>query len=465
LKKKIRHFHLICLKATSFRSVPFLLNRLHLVSIIPSSIIVVLPCKLFSIKTKTLFINLNNTVMKKIYSDLWLLGIKKTLLLLIVFFGATYVSSGQIYWVSLSGPAEVPANNSPGTGKALVTIDAVANTMRVQATFSGLVAGVTACHIHTPTAVAGSGTAGVATTLPTFTGFPSGVTSGTYDQTFNMLLASSYNPSFVTNNGGTPASAWTALRAGITAGKAYLNIHSTTFPGGEIRGFLNLCPAINVSIPNAFALPSGTLANTVYPAYAPASSLMLQANVSGGTGPYTYSWSNSATTSSITVNPTATTGYSVNVRDANGCPGSATKTVNVVDISGGKNGDKVVVCHRGNTLTIGNSGVADHLGHGDMLATCEAATTRARSADFPETDFAVRVLANPSHNHFDIQLRGKADNIRLTVYDHLGRVVETKASLSSNQTVRLGSFYRSGVYLVEIVQGSQKQTLKLVKAN
>jgi hypothetical protein len=51
------------------------------------------------------------------------------------------------------------------------------------------------------------------------------------------------------------------------------------------------------------------------------------------------------------------------------------------------------------------------------------------------------------------------------VYDNLGRVIEKKSSLPSNQTVRLGSFYHSGIYLVEIVQGTQKQIVKLVKAN
>lgn len=404
--------------------------------------------------------------MKQFYSRLLLLAIRKTLLLLIVFFGACYVSSGQIYWVSLSGPAEVPANNSPGTGKALITIDAVTNTMRVQATFSGLLAGVTASHIHAATAVAGVGTAGVATTLPTFTGFPSGVTAGTYDQTFNMLLSTSYNPAYVTNNGGTTASAFAALRAAISAGKAYLNIHSTMFPGGEIRGFLNLCPGINVSIPDAFALPGGVLPNTVYPAYAPASSLMLQANVSGGTGPYSYNWSNGATSSSVTVSPAATTSYSVSVQDQNGCPGSATKTVNVVNISGGNKGDKIVVCHHGNSLTIAGPAVADHLLHGDMLGSCEPDSRTVRSGDVRETDFAIRVLGNPSPNYFDIQLRGKeGNNIRLTVYDNLGRIIETKSSLLSSQTVRLGSSYHSGIYLVVITQGTQKQILKLVKSN
>ena len=422
-----------------------------------------------SIPQNSFFINLNNTVMKQFYSDRLLLAIKKALLLFIVFFGASYVTSGQIYWVNLSGPNEVPVNNSPGTGKALVTIDVSANTMRVQATFSGLLAGVTASHIHAPTAVAGTGTAGVATTTPTFTGFPSAVTSGTYDRTFDMLLASSYNPSYVTNNGGTPASAWTALRAAISAGKSYLNIHSTQFPAGEIRGFLNACPTINVSIPDAFALGGGVLANTVYPAYAPASSLMLQANVSGGTGPYTYNWSTGATTSSVTVSPTATTTYSLAVKDQNGCPGSATKTVNVLSISGGKSGDKITVCHNGHDITIAVPALVDHLQHGDMLGSCEPNSVTRRSAVIRETDLsdlAIRVLSNPSPNYFENQIRGKADNnIRLTVYDYLGRVIERKSSLSSNQTVRLGNFYHSGIYLVEIVQGTQKQTLKLIKAN
>jgi hypothetical protein len=82
------------------------------------------------------------------------------------------------------------------------------------------------------------------------------------------------------------------------------------------------------------------------------------------------------------------------------------------------------------------------------------------------TGLAIRVLSNPSPNYFDIQIQGNADNnVRLTVYDNLGRVIERKSSLPSNQTVRLGNSYQSGIYLVEIVQGTQRQIVKLVKAN
>jgi hypothetical protein len=430
---------------------------------------------LFNQAQNTFLINLNNTVMKQFYSGFLSWALRKALLLFVVFWGASNVSNGQVYYTTLSGPNEFPTNSSPGTGKAVVTIDG--NLMRVQVTFSGLVpqtstglpSGTTASHIHAPTPVPLSltSTAGVATQTPTFADFPLGVRAGTYDHSFDMTQNSSYNPAYITANGGTAASAFTALKTAIAAGKSYLNIHSNAFGGGEIRGFLLACPTINVSIADASALPSGVVANTVYPAYAPASSLTLQSNVSGGTGPYSYNWSNGAITSSVTVSPTAATTYSVAVKDQNGCPGLATKTVNVMDISGGNKGDKIVVCHNQSAVTIATPAVASHLQHNDMLGSCESSNAvTARSRHLEETDFTVKVLANPSRNFFDIQLRGQAaDKIQMTVYDNQGRVIETKSSVASNQTVRLGSFYNPGVYLVVIVQGTQKQTLRLVKTN
>jgi len=143
---------------------------------------------------------------------------------------------------TLNGPSEAPANASPGTGTATFSYDSIAHTLAIDVTFSGLTGTTTAAHIHAPTAVAGTGTASVATQVPNFTGFPLGVTSGSYSQSFDLTLASSYNSTFVSNNGGTTSSAETALFAAITGGKAYLNIHTSTFGGGEIRGFLTPVP-------------------------------------------------------------------------------------------------------------------------------------------------------------------------------------------------------------------------------
>ena len=114
--------------------------------------------------------------------------------------------------------------------------------MQVQESFSGLMAGNTASHIHCCTTDPGVGNAPVATTVPTFTDFPAGETTGTYDHTFNMLDASSYNPTFITAHGGTANSAFTAFLAGMNAGTTYANIHTSVHPGGEIRGFLPPIP-------------------------------------------------------------------------------------------------------------------------------------------------------------------------------------------------------------------------------
>ena len=142
----------------------------------------------------------------------------------------------------LSGPAESPTNASPGMGLADVFFDDVAQTMEVQVSFWGLQGLTTASHIHAATALPGTGTAGVATETPFFENFPIGVTAGSYDNIFDLTMASSFNSTFVTANGGTLASASWALESSLLAGTAYLNIHTDKFKGGEIRGFLNNVP-------------------------------------------------------------------------------------------------------------------------------------------------------------------------------------------------------------------------------
>lgn len=146
----------------------------------------------------------------------------------------------------LSGPAEAPPNASPGTGRAYVIFDPVAHTMSVSASFSGLIGNTTAAHIHV---IDGPGDAGlgdtvgpVATTTPSFVGFPLGVTAGNFLATYDMMLASSYRAGFITASGGTLAAAEAELFDALEDGRAYFNIHSTQFPGGEIRGFLTQVP-------------------------------------------------------------------------------------------------------------------------------------------------------------------------------------------------------------------------------
>jgi len=100
--------------------------------------------------------------------------------------------------------------------------------------FSGLTTPATAAHIQfAPAGLNGP-------VVVPFTSFPL-TTSGNYSgNTFDLTLDATYTASFLTANGGTAAGAEAALLADMLASQTYINIHDSTFPGGEIRGQLAL---------------------------------------------------------------------------------------------------------------------------------------------------------------------------------------------------------------------------------
>lgn len=122
-------------------------------------------------------------------------------------FAATAAHATIVHMTAnLDGLQESPANASPGTGQATVVVDTDANTLTYTLTFSGLVAAQTAAHIH---GFANPGTnAGVL--------FGIGVGSP-LSNTWNYLEAQ---------------------EADILSGQSYFNVHTTSFPNGEIRGQL-----------------------------------------------------------------------------------------------------------------------------------------------------------------------------------------------------------------------------------
>ncbi|HVG17108.1 MAG TPA: ExeM/NucH family extracellular endonuclease, partial [Chitinophagaceae bacterium] len=219
-----------------------------------------------------------------------------------------------------------------------------------------------------------------------------------------------------------------------------------------------------VNIPDANSLHVGVLPNTVYPGYAPATTLSLNAQVTGGTGSYNYSWSNGSVNPVTAVSPEAPATYTVTVTDMNGCSGSASKLVNVIDVRAGRKGDKVAICHKPakqqSNLEVGSSDVMNHLLHGDMLGTC------LTDNELPAllAKISIIVYPNPSNNYFIINLSLKGDHMfTVIVRDIFGKTIETKKDLQPGQALKLGAEYRPGLYFVELIQGKDRQILKLIK--
>jgi hypothetical protein len=146
------------------------------------------------------------------------------------------------FTANLTGPAESPPNGSAGFGHAVITLDVDEGIMEIQTSFQGLMGPVTAAHIHASTAVSGSGTADIATQLPSLAGFATGVDESDYEHAFDLNQAETYNPTFFAASGGTTGDALGAFFNALQAGKAYFDIHTEAFSDGEIRGFLSRVP-------------------------------------------------------------------------------------------------------------------------------------------------------------------------------------------------------------------------------
>ena len=150
----------------------------------------------------------------------------------------------------LSGLNENPQHpESSATGTTTVFWDTTTSSMTVIVGFDGLTTPNTAAHIHC--CVTAPGNAGVATTTPTFTGFPGWRNERQLHAHVQHARRGQLQPGFRDRQGGV-ANAAAAFLGGLQAGRAYMNIHSQMFGGGEVRGFLHPAPCADRSVRPAY---------------------------------------------------------------------------------------------------------------------------------------------------------------------------------------------------------------------
>ena len=163
---------------------------------------------------------------------------KKIGVITIVLVGALLSAVAQAGPILFTASLSPEAPGATGSGSVSLAFDTTAHTLGISAEWSGLSGVTTVAHIHCCTAVPGTDTVGVAVTPGTLPGFPVGVSAGTYNVVIDLTALASYTAGFVANfGGGTVPGAEAALLAGLQSGRAYFNVHSSTFGVGEIRGF------------------------------------------------------------------------------------------------------------------------------------------------------------------------------------------------------------------------------------
>lgn len=136
------------------------------------------------------------------------------------------VSKIVTFKATINGASEVPATTSSGVGSFTATLDTSTNVFIYSFTYSGLSSNSTAGHLHAPASA--TGTANPTIDFATLTGatFVLGATSGSGGGQTTLNAANNIT---TTINGDS-------LRKLLFSNNTYVNIHTVTNGGGEIRG-------------------------------------------------------------------------------------------------------------------------------------------------------------------------------------------------------------------------------------
>jgi len=232
-------------------------------------------------------------------------------------------------------------------------------------------------------------------------------------------------------------------------------------------------PSIN---PDAGGCCTGTVdAGTdehLYFGYGPEQCRTKTAAVTGGTSPFTYSWtlnrallSGETMTGSATANVTVcvmdTAELCVTVTDASNCTFTDCATLFAEDVrcfSG--NNQKVAVCHNGNKICVDASAVPGHLGHGDYVGSCSARLAFQGG----EHAFAINLFPNPSSGTISFHTEGMDGKVKLQIVNTLGQKVIVKDVTFSGELYSLEiSGLSYGIYKFILMNDAAFYTASFVK--
>ena len=78
---------------------------------------------------------------------------------------------------------------------------------------------------------------------------------------------------------------------------------------------------------------------------------------------------------------------------------------------------------------------------------------------------SLKASPNPSSSYFNLAVNSanNTEAITILIFDDYGRTIEVLNKVKPGAVLRVGNNYRSGIYFAEMIQGTQRVNLKLIK--
>ncbi|MBK6523854.1 MAG: T9SS type A sorting domain-containing protein [Sphingobacteriaceae bacterium] len=206
---------------------------------------------------------------------------------------------------------------------------------------------------------------------------------------------------------------------------------------------------LTITQPPAIALNANTSSTQV----CTPNSVTLTANATGGTGAFTYTWTNISTNSVAVITPTASADYTVVVLDANNC--SATTTVNVIALSGPTvtaNSSNSIICS-GTSVTLTANGATSYTwstsSNSNSIVVSPTVNTTytvdgtsangcSNSAVITQSvtvcnginsallnNRVISIYPNPTNGEFTLTLDNYNEKLEAKIYNNIGQLVKT----------------------------------------
>jgi hypothetical protein len=182
---------------------------------------------------------------------------------------------------------------------------------------------------------------------------------------------------------------------------------SYTVSGTDANGCISAISAVSDVTVNALPTLVATSNNSII--------CSGQTAILSVSGAQTYTWNTTSNSTSISINPTATTVYSVNGTDANGCSNTATITQNVSLCTG--------VVNLNNAIP------------------------------------SISLYPNPNNGLFSLDLNTSS---QIVIINSLGQVVFNETMNAGKQNLDILNA-ANGIYFVKVIQGNKQQTIKFIK--